>query len=582
MFKRISRIKRGNKVYEYVRIVESYREKGKKKQRVVANLGAVKSLVGKLDNVVDGLREYCKEKFIKPGEIKIEEAPIWGTVLVARKLWNDLDLGEIIRNRCKNGKMKFDIDEAAFVLVASSFINPSSEHGIVWWLDESYVCNSKGERYLPKWRANRTKENRVKVEWEQLKMWYQTLDKLLKAKKEIEKDIYLHLRDLFGLKVDIVFYDITSLYFEGEGPDELAEYGKSKDGKSRNRQILLGVVMASGWPVAHHVFCGNTAEVTTLPFVIDDLKKRFQIEKVIFVGDSGFVSRENLNYITKERYKYIVAMKRRHNNETWEVLNKAKKDRWQDCGDNTQVQEVKIGKEIRYFVARSNERKQYEQQIRLNNMKVTKEALESLKKCVKKGKIKTPAKIGYRVSDILRKLKGYRYFSWEITKEGDFNYWEDPEKMQKEKLLEGIYLLKSNDTAITPVEAVKAYKELSDVEGTFREFKDVLEGRPIWHKTPNRVKAHVFVRALGYLLATALRRALKNNNIYLTVEDAIKALRQITIVDLKLNGETHQIIAGIKKMYARMVLNAVGLAGYKYLLPSQISSYKGKSVVFWP
>jgi transposase len=297
MFTRISRIKMGNKVYEYVRIVESYREKGKKKQRIIANLGTVNSLQGKADSIVEGLRDYCQTKYVKPGEIKADQTPIWGTILVARKLWNDLRLGQIIKKNCPKSKKGPAIEETAFVLAASSLVNPSSEHGLAWWLDKSYVCDSRGKRFLPEWRDQVTKDDRVRVKWEQLKLWYRSLDRLLKAKDAIEKDIYLELRDLFGLKVDIVFYDITSLYFEGEGPDGLAEYGKSKDGKGRNRQILLGVVMASGWPVAHHVFSGNTGEVTTLAEVIADLKNRFQIEKVIFVGDGIFSSKK------KEKFK---------------------------------------------------------------------------------------------------------------------------------------------------------------------------------------------------------------------------------------------------------------------------------------
>lgn len=579
MFKRISRVKVGNKVYKYVRIVESYREKGKKRQRVIANLGRVESLPGKIDKLIDSLREHCQGKFVKPGEIDVEETPVWGTILVARKLWNELGLGEIIREHCRKGKGGLEIEETAFVLVASSLLNPSSEHGLAWWLEESYVCDSRGKRFLPQWRDNVTNQKRVRVKWRQLKIWYRTLDRLLESKEGIEKNIYQRLRDLFGLKVDLVFYDITSLYFEGGGPDGLAEYGKSKDGKNRNRQILLGVVMASGWPVAHHVFCGNTAEVTTLPKVIDDLQDRFQIEKIIFVGDSGFVSKENLSYITDKEYKYIVAIKRRHSHEAEKILKEVKESGWQDCGNKTKVQEIKIEQDLRYFVASSEERKQYEQQIRLNNMKVTRANLEGLKKSVESGKIKSPEKIGYKVSSILKKLKGYRYFSWRITKDGKFEYWQEPEKMGKEELIEGTYILKSNDETIKPVEAVKAYKELSDVEGAFREFKDVLEGRPIWHQTENRVRAHVFVRALGYLLDTALRRALKKSNVNLTVEEAIKSLKQVTIAELRLKGENHHIVAGTNKRYARSVLNAVGLTGYKYLLPSQISLYIRKSVL---
>ena len=222
MFTKITRIRKGKVVYEYLRIVESYREKGKKKQRTIANLGAIELLRGKLDGVVDKLREYCNERYIKPNEIKAEELPTWGTVLMARKLWKDLGLGQIIRKRCTETIKGVDIEDLAFMLVASSLIRPSSEHGLGWWLDESYVCGNSGRRILPEWREGVTKEYRVRISWKQLKQWYRALGILHKHKEEIEKDIYLQLIDLFGLKVDVVFYDITSLYFEGEGPEGLA------------------------------------------------------------------------------------------------------------------------------------------------------------------------------------------------------------------------------------------------------------------------------------------------------------------------------------------------------------------------
>lgn len=570
MFVRITKFKECGKEYEYLRIVESYREGGKKKQKVIANLGAVKNLNGKLDAIVDVLRKYCKVKYVKSGEIKIEQAPTWGTILVARKLWNEIGLGEIIRNRCKKLKKGKQIEELAFVLVASSLVRPSSEHGLGWWLEESYVCNSKGERYLPDWKEVVTKEKRVRIKWGQLKLWYKVLDKLMGAKEEIEEEIYLKLRDLFGLKVDIVFYDITSIYFEGEGPDELAGYGKSKDGKDRNRQILLGVVMASGWPVAHHVFSGNTSEKLTIEEVIRDLKNRFQIERIIFVGDCGIVSSENLEKIEGEEYKYIVAMSRRKNKGSEEMLEKSKW-KWQECGNRSKVEEIKIeGKEgIRYFIVSSEERKEYEVAIRKNNMARTKGNLEKLRIEIEKGEVKKPEEIGYKVSSILKEVKGYRYYSWEVTKDKKFKYWEDKEKMRKEKQIEGKYLLKTNDKTIGAKEVVKAYKELSNVESAFREFKDVLEGRPIWHQTSWRVRAHIFVRSLGYLLDTVLRKAMEKAEMNLTVEEAIRSLEQVKITELRLAGEKYQIVTGAKK-YAASVLNSVGLGGYKRMLPGSV------------
>jgi transposase len=454
------------------------------------------------------------------------------------------------------------------VLVASSLIKPSSEHGLGWWLDESYVCGSEGERILPDWRLGVTKENRVRISFKQLKQWYRVLNILFKHKQEIEKDIYDNLVDLFGLKVDVVFYDITSLYFEGEGPEGLAEYGKSKDNKNRNRQVLLGIVMASGWPVAHHVFSGNKSEKKTVPIIIEDLKKRFKIEKIIFVGDSGMTSSENIEEIERQEYKYIIAQKRRRNNEVEKVLTDDS-DKWLLCERGTKVKEVNISNQTRHFVVHSEGRQAYEHSILESNLQKTQFNLEQLKKELNRGQLKKPENIGYKVSSVLNETKGWRYFSWEITKEGKFRYWQDEEKMKKEKAIEGIYVLKSNNKDITPQEAVGAYKGLCNVESLFREFKDVLEGRPIWHQTPEGTKAHIFIRALGYLLDTALHKKMQEAGVNLTVEEAIKSLEQVKIAELKLNGEKRQIVTGAR-YYAGAVLKSVGLSGYKNLLPGMI------------
>lgn len=568
MFPKISKTKKGKRTYEYLRLVESYREKGKKKQRVVANLGAVELLKGRVDKVVEKLREYCLERYIKPNEITGDELPTWGPVLVARKLWQDLGLGKIIKARCSEKIKGGEIEDLAFVLVASSLIKPSSEHGLSWWLEESYVCGGSGERILPQWRAGVTKEKRVRIEWQQLKQWYRVLNILLKHKEEIEKDIYGTLVDLFSLKVDIVFYDLTSLYFEGEGPVGLSEYGKSKDGKGRNRQILLGVVMANGWPVAHHVFSGNKSEKKSVPAVIEDLKKRFEIENIIFIGDSGLISPENLEKINGCGYKYIIALKRRRNKEVEKVLSKLS-DKWVSYDNQTKVQEINIREGIRHFVVFSERRKSYEHSILENNMKKTRENLERLTKEINGGEIKKREDIGYKIGSVLKQTKGYRYFSWVVTKKGKLNYWEDEAKMRKEKAIEGIYILKSNDKNITVEESVRAYKDLWHIESLFREFKDVLEGRPIWHQTPKGTKAHIFVRALGYLLDAALYKKMAAAGVNLTVEEAIKSLEQVKIAELKLKGEKHQIVTGAK-YYAGSVLKSVGLSGYKKILPGLI------------
>lgn len=135
---------------------------------------------------------------------------------------------------------------------------------------------------------------RVRVALRQLKQWYRTLDQLHARQRQIEQELYLRPRDLFSLKVDMVFYDLTSTYFEGQGPPTLWARGHSRDSKPRNRQVLVGVVMVDGWPLAHHVFPGSRRDAMTVRHVLDDLEQRFGLRPMVFVGDRGMVTSDNL------------------------------------------------------------------------------------------------------------------------------------------------------------------------------------------------------------------------------------------------------------------------------------------------
>jgi transposase len=137
----------------------------------------------------------------------------------------------------------------------------------------------------------------VKVSFEQRRLWYQTLDDLWREKPRIEKEIYGRLRDLFSLQSDRVFDDLTSRYFEGQGPKEWARFGYSREGKPRHHPILLGVVMREGWPIAHQVFAGNRLDKTTVGEGVDDLKKRFELKRVVLVGDRGMVRLSHLEQL---------------------------------------------------------------------------------------------------------------------------------------------------------------------------------------------------------------------------------------------------------------------------------------------
>ena len=200
--------------------------------------------------------------------------------------------------------------DRAFVLIANRLIRAASD--TAWhagWKPISFVI--VGRRFIPHWHQR----GRVQVHHRQLDAWYRTLDRLVAGKDRIEVHLYERLRDLFSLQPDLVFFDITSTYFEGAGPKDFAKHGYSRDGKSRNVQVVVGLVMVAGWPIAHHVWEGNRLDSTTVQEVLSDLKTRFAFARVVFVGDRGMVSEDNLEAMERDGHGYLVGVKRRRNAE---------------------------------------------------------------------------------------------------------------------------------------------------------------------------------------------------------------------------------------------------------------------------
>jgi hypothetical protein len=284
MYLRTTRVKRPNgRVDEYIRRVESYWNEGSPRHRIICNLGRKDVLAPHADAL---LRVLKGEEAQPPAQAQAVGAWDWGPLLVARHLWRELGLESIV-DRIGSDRQ---FSDRCLALVANRLTEPSSEHGLARWLETNFVCDRQGDRWLPQWREDKerlgSKRPRVRVRDTQLKGWYRTLDRLIAARQRVEKELFLRLRDLFHLKVDLVFYDLTSTYFEGRGGG-LAAHGYSRDGKPRNRQVLVGLVMIEGWPIAHHVLAGNGRDAATLPGVLEDVQGRFGLQRVIWVGDRG-------------------------------------------------------------------------------------------------------------------------------------------------------------------------------------------------------------------------------------------------------------------------------------------------------
>lgn len=563
-------------VNEYVRVVEAYREGGKVKQRVVADLGRKDLLVEILPKLQRLLGGDLGQGDAETADPDIVDASTWGPVLAVRALFDQLGLWSILDESLGNAKT-VPFADRAFVLVANRLIAPASEHGLAGWLETDFVCDRKGRRFLPHWHRRR----RVRVHPRQLDAWYRTLDQLHAAKDRIEVALYHRLRDLFSLQPDLVLYDITSTYFEGAGPHDFAQHGYSRDGKSQNVQVIVGVVMVAGWPIAHHVWAGNRIDHSTVQEVISDLCKRFEFGRLVFVGDRGMVTDENIESIRKDEHGFLVGIKRRRNAKLDAWLDAVDDTKWVDCPGGittrerktdpprTRAQEVPSGDpNLRVIIIDSDERRGYEQAKREQSMERARLKLEKLKGRVASGDLKRPEKVGAAVERIMQKYHGYRYFDWKFS-DGTLAYSESETHLGREKKIEGKYVITTSEKGLSVLDAVALYKELSEVESGFRQLKDVMAPRPIYHQVEPRVKAHIFVAALALLVQRLLGRRLEEAGLDLSPVRAMQALSTVRLVSFRLEGQAERrgLAGGCPD--ARLVLKALKLVDQRPPAPPE-------------
>lgn len=583
MYLRTTKVKRPDgHIDEYIRLVESLWNDGRPRHRIVCNLGRKDLLAPHADALLRILKGEPKHP---KGSAEAIGAWDWGVMLVARHFFQELGLQQSLDRLAKGGD-RGELADRALALVTNRLCQPTSEHGLARWLETDYVCDRAGRRWLPEWREDKerlaSRRPRVRVKDRQLRQWYGTLDRLAAHKKEIEKELFLRLRNLFSLNVDLVFYDLTSTYFEGRGPAGLAKHGHSRDGKPRNRQVLVGVVMIDGWPIAHHVFEGNQRDCSTVEAVLKDLTERFGLRRVVFVGDRGMVTSKNIDLLRSSQQGYVVGLNRRRRPEVLEYLKRATGP-WQECAPGivasekaerpkTLVQEVASDTPgVRVFVVQSDERMSYERTQREKAMQQVREELDALKERVAKGKLNAPEKIGAAAAAILGRHHGFRYYDWEL-KDGQFRYFEHPVNFQQEQAIEGKYLIQTEEVHISALKAVEIYKELSEVERAFAELKDVIEMRPIYHQNTRRVQAHIFIASLAFLLDRALEKKLKSAGIDLSSKEAWQILKTVRVVEIHLDhgDQKRSVTHGTTR--AERIVRALGIKN----LDPNMSAKSGK------
>ena len=564
MFLRRTKVRRGNIIYEYVRVVENYRKNGKTHQRVIANLGSIKSLKKDVANIIKGLCRICNREDLNVENLKTRGSPRYGDILAARYIWKELELDRLIAGRMKHTKVEIPVELVSFLMVVNRLVDPKSKLAISrWYKEKIYLPELEGANFAPH-------------------DFYRSMDCLEKMKENIEGFLYNKLCNLFTLKLNLVFYDTTSSYFEGEGPS-MAKHGNSKDHRPDKHQIVIGLLVTDeGIPIAHEVFPGDKPDKATVVKAIDDLKKRFNLKRVIFVADRGMVDKTTLDYIKDQHYSYIVTLRKRHLNEAKEAIKRAandleeKRKNYEEKRKNEEEDKRKKKEPLfceyrpkdgpRYLVCLNPEKKKDDEIYRASRIEKGKRKLEKIKRLAETGRLKDREKILKKATLALDKTNR-KYFSYSSSEEGSFSYSLVRETIEEEEGLDGIFIIKSTAYDLSPQELIRQYKNLSQVESAFKEIKDFLHIRPIRHHQDYRVRAHVFICVLSYLLEKILEKRMGEAHLDMTAREALDKLDDIRIAKNQIGPKT--LLCPVQgDAEHRKILNAVGIKSIPRVLLS--------------
>jgi len=494
--------RRGDKHYRYLSLVEAVRVDGKNTHRTLLRLGEVSELAasGQLDRIIAALRSHAEGTWLSAGELEALDAPALGAMAAVAAYWRRLGLDAHFAARGE-ARGAQHLDDTTFAMVANRVLAPCSKRALPEWLANDVVAPA--EMVAPS-----------------VDQCYRALDAVAEAKEATEDHLYARLTDLTNLDLRLVCYDLTSTYFEGDRqPSERfasRAFGYSRDHRGDRPQIVIGLLVTTdGIPIAHHVFAGNTADVSTMPMVLEDLKARFGVGTITMVADRGLISETNVKALSDNGFGHILATRLHRDHDVAAVLDAAvgPDATWAPCPEaNSAVCDVDHdGK--RWVVVASAERHHRDTARTAELVERTAAELRALERRVAEGRLKDKAKIGSAAGRILARAGVARLFDCEIA-EGRFLYHYDDYALDyEEQLLAGRYVLATSLSAAeaSAAEVLRAYRRLLEVESTFRVLKNFIALRPVYHWTEARVRAHVGVCVLGAvieaLIEADLRRA---------------------------------------------------------------------------
>jgi transposase len=363
---------------------------------------------------------------------------------------------------------------------------------------------------------------------------YEAMDQLNGQWVALEKQLYTRA---FGQGLRLILYDLTSVYFEGKGPDHLAQYGHSRDHRSDRPQMILAVATDSeGVPVHVSVLRGNRADTQTLQGLLAVLRRRFGIAQATFVFDGGMSSQINLEAMSQAQLKYVTRLSAAR---LQSLLRELSEEPQLELGDRNQVLEI-VHESQRYVIAGGPWRQQRDQERRTSRMAKAEAELKRLA-AVKRKKVDVQ-KLASQVGRALQRLKAHKYFDYQVDSKGQLKWERKEQVVQEEQERDGWYLLHTNQTAeeCTTQGVLGHYKGLLDVEEAFCELKSYMEVRPVFHWRVDRVINHVRLCFLAYWLSARLGREWRAQGESEEVPRILRKLQTIRVGKLRVGQAVHE------------------------------------------
>lgn len=541
MFVRLNRNSRG---MAYLQIVRSYRDNGKVKQEILFTLGRLDVLQksGQIDGLLKALGRFAtRQQLIDLSQdVSIEDVYYLGSAHVVRRmlertgLWKTLETVAHQRRR-----MQLPWLPLVFGMILSRFVEPCSKRRLhrEWW-----------KKLYPELVALPEDKQALELHW-----FYRAMDVLYRHREDVERALFDRRgeRDLFNQTIDVVFYDTTTLYFESTRKDlgQLRQKGFSKEHRSDCVQVVLGLLVdRDGIPVGYELFPGNTYDGKSVPRILDKLRNKYQLGRIIFVGDRGMVSAENIKEIRAANLEFILGA-RLWKMAAGEVAGFFDLAGYRPVGADEKG-ELKTAKAPKFLIR--------EEEFRGNRLVLTWSEERAQRDARKREELVEKIRALLAEEPTPKKLvtnKGYKKLVKGLEK-GQAEL--DLDAIEADRKRDGFYGFLTNipKEKMTAQEVGSRYKDLWRIEDAFGEIKGPLRTRPMFHWTDQRIQAHVLICLLAYFVEAVITRTLRQERAGFTAGEMFRALNEVYAIPVQVKGA---------RAWVRNELRGAAAEGYQVL-----------------